>query len=140
MAGYLDDILPLLSEGVGKSLLSKSSKQRNRGRNVAGLIFLKSLFDEKLSKNALQDIEDVERNETAQKAENALKFKKRSRIAVRYQNRLAEAQEKGISLLEHMKNLAGDSWLGQAQRRGIIPAAMNTPKNIELRNNYTEDV
>ena len=140
MAGYLDDILPLLSEGVGKSLLSKSSKQRNRGRNVAGLIFLKSLFDEKLSKNALQDIEDVERNETAQKAENALKFKKRSRIAVRYQNRLAEAQEKGISLLEHMKNLAGDSWLGQAQRRGIIPAAMNTPKNIELRNNYKEDV
>ena len=103
-------------------------------------MFLKSLFDEKLSKNALQDIEDMERNATAQKAENALKFKKRSRIAVRYQNKLAEAQEKGISLLQHMKNLAGDSWLEEARRRGIIPTAMNTPENKKLRDNYTEDV
>ena len=93
MAGYLDDILPLLSEGVGKSLLSKSSRQRKRGRNIGLGLFIKTMFDEKLSKNALQDVEDMERNLTAQKAENALKFNKRSRIGVRYQNLLAEAQE-----------------------------------------------
>ena len=140
MAGYLDDILPLLSEGVGKSLLSKSSRQRKRGRNIGLGLFIKTMFDEKLSKNALQDVEDMERNLTAQKAENALKFKKRSRIGVRYQNLLAEAQEKGIGLLEHMKNRAGDSWIEEATRSGTTPDAINSRENIKLRNNYIEDV